>query len=566
MLIHRQFAAPGVQFLGYLIILACTTTARAQTAPDAGSLLRQSEQKAPQLPTLPTLEAPRLLSDTGVKISVKRFEVEGSTRFSPERFAALLADLVGKELGFAQMQAAADRVAALYRTQGLHATAILPEQTLEDGVVRIRVIEGHLGAVKVEPGAGNKRPVPLSLLTPMLSAGQTAGQMIDTRQLERATLIANDVPGVRVSSVLTAGANPGQSDIIATVDSRPPVTGVVSGDNEDPRSTGAGKMSLNLALADMAGIGDQAQLIANTSEGKHYADLAYSVPLGSSGLRGALDASYMRYRLLEEFAASGGRGQAATAGVNLTYPLLRSETHDLYLSGGYNHRHLINDADAGNLSDKKTDSFNVGINGDSNDALGGGGAMVGALSFTGGKLNLDGDAADLEADAEGPHRDGSYAKVTGNLGRLQRLTQAGSLWVSVNGQYAGEKLDSSEQFSLGGPSGVRAYPVLEASGDQGVIATAEYRYHVSDALQLSAYYDFGHIDRERDPQPSAPAPNSYSLQGVGVGVEWNIAKRVALHGMTATRIGTNPAANANGTDSDGTKRRPQFWVLAEVPF
>jgi hemolysin activation/secretion protein len=390
--------------------------------------------------------------------------------------------------------------------------------------------------------------------------------MIDTKALERATLIANDVPGVRVSSVLTAGANPGQTDLVATVDSRPPVTGLVSGDNEDPRSTGAGKISLDLALADIAGIGDQAQLMADTSEGKHYADLAYSVPLGATGLRGALDASYMHYRLLDEFAASGGRGQAATAGVNLTYPLLRSQTRDVYLSGGYSHRHLINDADAGNLSDKKTDSFNVGINGDSNDAFGGGGAMVGALSFTNGKLNLGGDAADLEADAEGPRRDGRYAKVTGNIGRLQRLNQAGSLWVSVNGQFAGERLDSSEQFSLGGPSGVRAYPVLEASGDEGVIATIEYRYRASDALQFSAFYDFGHIDRERDPQPSTPSPNSYSLQGVGVGVEWNIAKRVALHAMTATRIGTNPGANANGSDGDGTKRCPQFWVLAEVPF
>jgi len=507
-----------------------------------------------------------MLEDSGTKVLVKDFVVEGSTAFTRERFAKLFADLTSKSLGFAQLQSAADRVAALYRANGLHATAFLPEQALDSGIVRITVVEGHLESLKVEPGRGNSRAVPSDLVTHMLAMGQTPGQIIDTRVLERMTLIANDVPGVRVSSVLSGGNAPGTSDIIATVDSRPLISGVVSADNEDPRATGAGKLSANVGIADPSGIGDQALINLNATQGKHYANAAYSLPLNDRGLRAGVDGSYMNYKLLDGFAASGGRGQSVTFGFNTSYPIIRSAIRDLYVTASFDRRHLINDANAGNLSDKNDSEVNLGINGDANDTLGGGGAMLAGLALTGGKLALGGDPSDLAADAAGPHREGTYAKLTGNLARLQKLTDTGSLWLSANGQYSSKNLDSSEQFSLGGPNGVRAYPVLEASGDEGLLATLEYRHHVSDAVELDAFYDYGHIVREREVQPASSSPNSYALQGAGIGGQWNLHNWVLLHALIATRIGTNPAANPNGTDSDGTKRRPQFWLLASVPF
>jgi hemolysin activation/secretion protein len=432
--------------------------------------------------------------------------------------------------------------------------------------VHIKVVEGRLESVKVAPGTSNNRPVPSDLITHMLSAGQIPGQIIDTRTLERMTLIANDVPGVRVSSVLAGGAAPGTTDIIGTVNSRSLISGVVSADNEDPRATGAEKVGANVGMADPFDIGDQVLLNLSASQGKQYASAAYSVPLGDSGLRGGVDASYMKYRLLDGFAASGGRGLSATFGFNTSYPLIRSAARDLYVTANFEHRHLVNDADAGNLSDKNDSSLTVGLNADANDNYGGGGSMLGGISVTGGKLALGGDPADLAADAAGPHREGDYAKLIGNLARLQRLSYAGSLWFSLNGQYASKNLDSSEQFSLGGPNGVRAYPVLEASGDEGLIGTLEYRHHLSEAFEFDAFFDYGHIDRVHDPLPTSPSPNSYSLQGVGAGAQWNIKNWVLLHGLVATRLGVNPAANPNGTDGDGTKRRPQFWLLASAPF
>lgn len=549
-------------------LLACMFAAgvQAQTPPDAGSLLRESRQQPTPPPVLPEVQVPRLLRDTGVRARVKLFEISGATRIDNAALQSRLADLVGQELGFTQMQAAADRIAALYRERRLHATTVLPEQTLADGVLRIVVVEGRLGKVKFENTAPAERRVPLALAERMLQQGQTVGEIIDMQALERATLLANELPGLRVSVLLAAGTGPGETDIIVKLDARPLLTGAVLLDNQDPRATGASKAGVALSLASPLGFGDELQLAATVNTGKRYVRAAYGVPLGATGLRAAVNASTMQYRLVGDFKASGGAGSANTAGVSLMAPLLRSAQRNLALRAVYDRKHLQNDSSAGPLSNKTDSSLTLALSGDSTDALGGGGALSGGVQLTAGRLDLSGNAADLAADAAGLRHDGSFSKLTANMGRLQRLTDNGNLWLQMSGQYAGNNLDSGQKFSLGGASGVRAYPALEGSGDSGWLATVEYRHRLGDALQLAVLYDHGQVTRDRNPLPGSPTPNRYTLKGAGVGLDWQIRGGTTLRAVIANRIGNNPAASPNGRDSDGTKRRPQIWLSATLPF
>ena len=551
-------------------LLTCLAAAHAQTPPqtppDAGALLRESRQQPTPPPQLPEVQAPRLLRDTGIKVQVRRFDIVGASRFDNAVLQARLTDLVGMELGFAQLQAAADRIAALYRDMGLHAAAVLPEQTLTDGVVRIIVIEGRLGVIKLESSVPAGRKLPLALVERMLQTGQVVGKVINTQALERATLLANELPGVRVSVILTAGAQTGETDIVAKLDARPLLAGAGTLDNQDARATGSAKIGLALSIASPLGFGDDAQLLANASEGKHYLRAAFSLPLGADGLRIAANVSTMRYRLVGEFKASGGEGRANTAGLALTYPLLRGVERNLYTSAVFDHQSLRNDSTAGNLSDKTADSLTLGLNGDSADQLGSGGVFIGGVQIGTGRINLDGNAADLAADAAGPRRNGSFSKFSANLGRLQRLSADGSLWLSASGQYAGKNLDSGQKFSLGGANGVRAYPSLEGSGDHGWLATVEYRYRLADTLQLNLFYDHGQVTRDRDPLPPAAGPLRYALKGAGVGLDWQVAGVGTLRALAASRIGSNPSAGLDGRDSDGSKRRPQLWLSASAPF
>ena len=548
----------------FLILAQCGPAAMAQVAPDAGALLRDSRQSPTPEPVLPEIPTPKVLKDTGIQTVIRHIEVKGSSRFEPARLDGLFTDLIGQKLGFAQMQAAADRVATLYRQSGMHAATYLPEQSLADGLLQIVVIEGRFGAVRIEKGEGAER-LPLARIERMLMRGQVHGEMLDANALERQTLLANELPGVRVSSVLAAGTQPGETDVIAKVDARPRISGSLSADNEDARASGADKLGGSLSLAEITGIGDSAQLLATLTEGKKYVRAAYDVPLNDAGLRASVNASTMRYSLIGEFAASGARGTANTAGAELRYPIVRSVERNLYGSADFDHRHLRNESVAGNLSDKTADVLTLGVNGDMSDERGGGGATLGGVALALGRINLDGNADDLAADQAGLRRNGGFAKLTANLARLQRLTATGALWLSFNGQLANKNLDSGEQFSLGGANGVRAYPALEGSGDEGFVLSTEYRHHATDALQLKAFYDYGLIRRVKNPLTNSPTPNSYALQGLGLGAEMQV-RRATLRGALAWRVGHNPAADRDGKDSDGSLRSPRLWLDASLPF
>lgn len=562
--LHRPLKAFAALLAASALAHGAFAQAQAQPGPDAGSLLRQSQQPLRGLPELPKVKPPAPMQDTGVKVTVQRFEVDGSSRFLPGEFEKLFADLIGKELGFGEMRVAADRVAAFYRQHGLVAHAFLPEQGLADGIVHVQVTEAVFGKLHIEKARGEHR-LPTGLVRAMLERGQQHGQMLDADALERQTLIANEVPGVRVSTLLRPGSQPGETDIVARVDRRPVLSAFVTTDNEDGRATGELKGGAGVNLAGVFGAGESAQVMANASKGKTYISANVDVPLGASGLRGSVSASAMNYKLVGDFAASGAKGSAQTVGAALSHSLYRSTGANLYARASFDHRHMVNDSAAGSLSDKSTDSVTVSLNGDTSDTAGGGGANVGGISITGGRLDLSGNAADLAADAAGPARQGRYAKVLVNAGRLQRVSERGSIWLGGSAQWASKNLDSSEKFSLGGSHGVRAYPAMEGSGDSGALVTAEYRWRVADSLQLSAFYDYGRVTREQRTSASSAQPNTVALQGAGVGVEWHLGSAL-LRGTVATRIGHNPMAGSSGLDSDGTRRNVRAWFTASIPF
>lgn len=535
---------------------------------DAGALLRESQQQAPELPTLPVREAPpKPAVDTGKKVLVKGFDVRGSTRYGPEVWNNLLKDMQGEELGFNGMQAAADRVSNHYRQNGLHATAYLPEQSLDNGVVIIQVVEGHFGGISLDLPEGPDR-VPASLITAMLQKGQTLGTILDVDALERDTMIANDIPGVKVSTVMTAGKNIGDTDILAQVVPTKILSAMGQVDNYDPRSTGSVKATATMGLNNAFGWGDQFSATAQFSEGKNFASGTYSFPLGSSGLRGVASGSYLNYNLQTNVTGQPGSGFAATWSAGLNYPIIRSQNANLAASANFNNANFANyGASALKISDKVDNNWSVGFNGNYSDFINGGGVTLGGVSY------YNGDVNDLMWNPNNYGvipTNGMYSKVTANLARLQRLTEKGQFWFSVNGQYASNNLDSVQQMSLGGPYAVRAYPALEGSGDQGYVMSIEYRHDLPYEFKGKVFYDMGGIminKNNTSPTGVWANPNVYTLKGAGLGIDYAAFNRVNLKGMVAWRIGSNPAANPfNGMDYDGTLRQPQFWFLANVDY
>ena len=178
-------------------------------------------------------------------------------------------------------------------------------------------------------------------------------------------------------------------------------------------------------------------------------------------------------------------------------------------------------------------------------------------------------------DSAGPETNGKYFRLTYLAARLQRVTKDISMLFSLRGQASSNNLDSSQKFILGGPSGVRAYPVGEASADEGIILTGETRLDLPFMpswmkTQLIGFYDAGYAVLHRDSWPNAVTTisgrNEYWISGAGPGI--NIEK-IGLYRVQFSygfKIGKNPGADMNCNDADNRHNKGQFWLQGTMWF
>lgn len=543
---------------------------QAQTTPDAGALLQQIEKGRVPLPpkgNAPPVSVPppmRALSGATVKVSAFRFV--GNTLIGSEQLAGAVAGLRGRTLDFTELQQAPAAVAALYRQSGWIVRAYLPHQEIVDGVVTVQIVEAIFGEVRLDGATVPTRMAPQRVFD-VVHAAQAKGQHLNADSLDRALLLLGDLPGVTVAGSLAAGSRDSETDLLLKVEDAALLSGVVSVDNAGSRSTGRARLSGDVYLNSPFRQGDQIWLSLLHSEGTDYARLDASVPIGSRGMRAGAHASYLRYKLVsDDTAPLHARGNSSTAGLDGSYPIIRSRLKNLSLALNYEHRRFDNDALGATVSDYTVDTLSASLYGNALDQLGGGGNNTGSLALVGGEVDLDGSPT-RAADAATVQSAGHFTKLRYAAARTQVLSEALLLYVALSGQAARKNLDSAEKFYLGGPFGVRAYPVNEGGGSSGQLANAELRAQLPQNLSLAAFYDWGRITvNRRNGFAGAEARNRYALRGAGLSLTWLAPKGISLKSTWARRIGDHPSPSANGNDQDGSLTRNRFWLQASLPF
>jgi hemolysin activation/secretion protein len=541
---------------------ACAFAAHAQVRPDAGSVLRDLEKPPPALPQRapPALQLerparPALKPAPQVRFTLSGFRITGNTVLATEDLHALVADLVGKPAGFAEIEEAAARITRYYRSRGYPvARAYLPAQDIRDGVVEIAVLEGRVGQTRLRNDSRLGDAVVARHLDGL------RGATIEEHALERQLLLIGDLAGTgRPAAALRPGERVGESDLVVELPEAPAVGGSVELDNHGSFYTGDFRLSGQLDLASPLRQGDSLGLrVVKHMPGLEMVRVAYALPLGGSGLRLGLSYGDLRYRLGEDFAPLEASGEAKSAGATLSYPFVRARTWNVYGHAGAARRDFQDRVEAvGSVTDKRTGTASLSLSGDWLDALFGGGANAWSLGYASGRLEIETPLARLVDDLT-VRTHGRFRKTSWNLMRLQRAGEGLSLFLAASGQAADRNLDSSEKFSLGGPAGVRAYPLGEASGDQGWLFSGELRYDVSPAsLQVFSFYDSGKVRFMKT--PVAGASNERRLSGSGVGISWLPRAGMSTRLMVAGRAGTDAAVSA-------PERRPRVWLQVAQRF
>ena len=276
-------------------------------------------------------------------------------------------------------------------------------------------------------------------------------------------------------------------------------------------------------------------------------------------------------------AVAGLKGTARQFDLGLAYPVLRRVGRSADLAVVLQQKALDDKSIAGALRGRNVTAVQTTLSGRWQSAAWGTSDQFQAPAFNTasiglrtGRLDLSRVAADSAADAAGLRTAGSYTSLQYAASREQLLPFVGNrLWstyVQVRGQASNKNLDASEQFSLGGRSGVRGYPAGEANGDSGFIATLEARYAMQQIQRLQAFgfFDTGRIRLQNTPGAvpiaSITGNNTYGLSSGGLGLRYVSPNgKVSAELILAKAVGANDGRSIAGNNADGLSSRSRVW-------
>jgi hemolysin activation/secretion protein len=470
-----------------------------------------------------------ILAQADPVIKIEKIEVSGSSIFKAE-ITKIIDSYLNKTLAFEDLNAIADAITTLYVNNGfINTLAILPPQTIANGIVKIQVIEGRVDEIKIE-GLQRLNPdyvisrVKLATLSPF-----NRDSLEDQLKLLRVNpLFANIEASLRPSD------RSGQSILIIKATEANPFSTSFSTDNYNPTSIGGEKFGASLTYLNLfEGVGDRISVGYNRSYsgGLSQLDFNYQIPLNA--MNGTLDFRYSptAFRITDPaFSDLNIRGNSDLLEFNFRQPLIRSPREEFALSLGFSY-----------LSGQSFVFDNLpfpAIGADANGAT-----KTSVLKFAQDYLSRDPAGAwglrsqfnfglgifDATSNPN-PIPSGQFFSWLLQGQRVQTLDDNNLLIFQTDLQLTPNNLLPSQQFVIGGGQSVRGFRQNARIGDNGVRLSVENRFTVQrnalgdPVLQLVPFLDAGVVWNNQSNPNINPSQNF--LAGAGIGVIWEPIKRL----------------------------------------
>ena len=525
------------------VVPRATELAPQRVVPDSTAIVPQRKE--------PTRELGK--PDDDLRLDVVSYRVDDD---APPAVRAALAGLTarftGKQRGFEDLSNAAAAVTGfMQRELGYYlGYAYLPEQSPTDGVIRIAVLEGRLDRVILNWRDG--LPVDREVVESYL-ARLEPGSVLKVRDVERVVFLVNDLRGITARFEVRAGNIAGTASLVVTPSPEKVLAGKVEFDLNGSKPLGEYRLSGLVQVNSPFGRGDgfTANALASTTGGLGFALLGYTTPIGNDGIKAGSSVSVVKYQLDRELFPLDLHGSAFTANIYGLYPFVRARNLNLFAVASADTKQY-EDRNLNGGVKRSVQTVTLGTTGDFRDDWFGGGVNTYEASVVSGQVKyIEGASAGLDDDTK-------FTKLTYGYTRLQDLITGRALvYFALRGQYAANNLDNTEQFRLGGPDSVRAFPAGEGTGDLGLVTNLELRFlppedwigRIAREIVASVFIDGGYVQYRYRPritqQPNA-SKNTALFSGAGIGLAWVRPNEYSLRMSVAKPIsGTSRGGDTN---------------------
>lgn len=402
---------------------------------------------------------------------IREYRVEGAKRLKNLEVEEAVYPFLGPARTPADVDEARQALEKVYHDKGYQTVSvIIPQQDPRRGIIRLQVIEGKVGRLRVN-GARFFLPSNIRKAAPSLAEGNVP----DMNRVSKEVVALNQLADRRVTPELRPGLEPGTVDIDLNVEDKLPLHGSAELNNRYSANTTPLRLNASLSYGNLFQLGHTGGLSfqlapenpddAKVLSGYYLARVSDGVSLMLQGTKQNSDISTLGG------SAVGGRGEIV--GLRALFDLPNSEKFYQNFSFGLDYKNFEEDIVIG----KDTVSSPIEYYPFSASY---GATWMGDEGFTefNSSLNfhLRGMGSD-ETDYANKRYNarGNYVYLHGDLAHTHDLKGGSQLFGKIQGQISSEPLINGEQTSGGGLGTVRGYLEATALGDNGIFGTAEFR-------------------------------------------------------------------------------------------
>ena len=454
-------------------------------------------------------------ADAVVKFPVRAYQLEGNRLIPTDELMRVLQAFTGEAVGFETIQAAVSALEAHYLAAGYGAVkALLPEQDVVNGTIRLRIVEAKVGQVSVV-GVQHFSEQNVRASLPDLREGETP----NLRRIDQQLRVANENAAKQSNLVFRRGKQDGEVDaLVRVVDEDPLRIGLMADNTGAPAGDGkyttgrvrSGVIVQHSNLFDR----DHALSMQYLTSPDHLSKvkifgLGYRIPLYALGDALEFAYGYSNVDSGKITTAAGnfgisGSGQIFVAKYEQFLPKWGEWLHKLTYGVDYRkytNRIKAEGSDESLVPDMTVRPLSLTYSGNTNLE---GRDLSLSLSLV---RNIPGGANGTTRDFNRPGgRQGAvadYHLLRYQVNGTQMLPADWMLRAALQGQWTRDALISGEQFGVGGIYSVRGFHERSVSNDYGHRVGVElytpdlgHWFKQSDfRLRLLTFYDAARLYR-----------------------------------------------------------------------
>lgn len=511
-------------------------------------------------PTVVSPYEPEQPAEAGeIEFTLTSVALDGAASIPDAALQPLYAGKIGKTVRLSEIFDVARAITRRYADDGYPLSlAYVPAQTIDGGAVRIRIIEGFIGEVAV-------KDAPRGVEGRLRALGEKimAERPLRQKTLERYLLLANEIPGVKVTGVLERGASAETGVKMTLVAERKRALVSANVNNRASRAVGreqfVGKAALNGLVTGLDQIGFSGVQSLKPDELTVFGG-KYSTVLTTEGLTLNLAASRSEAAPGVPFLrVLGFETQGWTAGAGIAYPLILSRDVKFGVAGGFAWKEFRSafGVTPNTLDRLWTTDFDASLS--VRDGWGGANSFGVGLS-RGWDIFDATQAGSPFASRAGAG--GEFLAVSAEASRIQKINDWADISVAIKAQTANNPLLSSEQCGFGGAGFGRGFDPFEISGDRCAVALVELRaspaFLTRGAFKAQPFLSFDAGAAAQIGPLAVGEPRAQSLYSLGAGARLSLTK----HLSATTEIGV-PVKGVVAQEGDDD---PRFFFSVEARY